>query len=220
MTGVFDRHDAGTAEPAWRELLAGLPRLDPPGRGDHVVVVSAHPDDETLGVGGLLAQAAAAGARITVLVASNGEASHPQSPTHSPADLASRRRDEVARALALLAPGADLRLLDLPDGRLAEHEAQLTSAVDDAAGGATHLLTTWIGDRHPDHAACARAGAAAAARRGLTHWQYPIWAWHWAVPDGDDLPVGRLRAVPVPAPVSPVKQAALACFTSHYLPLS
>ena len=42
-----------------------------------VLVLSAHPDDETLGVGGLLADLADAGAAVSVLVATDGERSHP-----------------------------------------------------------------------------------------------------------------------------------------------
>jgi len=43
------------------------------GAGEHLVVVVAHPDDETFGCGSLIAQAAAAGARITVICATRGE---------------------------------------------------------------------------------------------------------------------------------------------------
>lgn len=44
------------------------------GAGEHLVVVVAHPDDETFGCGSLIAQAAAAGARVTVLCATRGGA--------------------------------------------------------------------------------------------------------------------------------------------------
>ncbi len=42
--------------------------------GEHLVVVVAHPDDETFGCGSLIAQSAAAGARVTVVCATRGEA--------------------------------------------------------------------------------------------------------------------------------------------------
>ena len=41
-------------------MLDRLPEWSPPADGGHVVVVSPHPDDETLGVGGLLAELLAA----------------------------------------------------------------------------------------------------------------------------------------------------------------
>ena len=56
------------------------PVLDLPAlaqRYAQVLVLSAHPDDETLGVGGLLADLADAGAAVSVLVATDGERSHP-----------------------------------------------------------------------------------------------------------------------------------------------
>lgn len=43
------------------------------GPGEHLVVVVAHPDDETFGCGSLIAQATAAGARVTVVCATRGE---------------------------------------------------------------------------------------------------------------------------------------------------
>src|SRR5205823_5271974 len=94
---TFDHRDPGTPESAWQ-----LPDLEPLGRpaaGDRLVVVAAHPDDETLGAGGLIAGAHRAGAVITVIVATDGEASHPNSPTHSSAELATTRRGEVQAAI-------------------------------------------------------------------------------------------------------------------------
>ena len=46
----------GTPEECWFPVLERLPEWSRPGSGGHVVVVSPHPDDETLGVGGLLAE--------------------------------------------------------------------------------------------------------------------------------------------------------------------
>ena len=70
----------GTAEAAWRPVAAGQPwpgwPLDLAGR-TRLVVCAAHPDDEVLGVGGLLALLAAAGAQLHLLAATDGEASHP-----------------------------------------------------------------------------------------------------------------------------------------------
>jgi LmbE family N-acetylglucosaminyl deacetylase len=44
------------------------------GAGQHLVVVVAHPDDETFGCGSLIAQASADGARVRVICATRGEA--------------------------------------------------------------------------------------------------------------------------------------------------
>ena len=101
-----DLTGAGTAEARWRSsrLLAELPRVEPgalrpPGR---VVVVVPHPDDEVLGVGGTLAAWAATGVDTVVVAVTDGEASHPGSPTLTRAELAGRRTDERHRALGVL----------------------------------------------------------------------------------------------------------------------
>ncbi len=67
--------------------------------GDHdctrLVVVAAHPDDESLGAGGLIATAHDAGIPIYVVLLTAGEASHPESPSRSRHDLATQRLTEA-----------------------------------------------------------------------------------------------------------------------------
>ena len=77
----FDHRDPGTAEADWAAsgLLERLRPLDLKGLR-RLIVVAAHPDDESLGAGGLIAEAAALGVPVTVVVATLGEASHPDSP--------------------------------------------------------------------------------------------------------------------------------------------
>lgn len=186
---TFDAAAEGTSPAAWQEYRARLPELDT-GPLRRLVVAAAHPDDETLMAGGLMAHAAARGLPVVVIVASSGDASHPDSPTWTPDALAAEREVEVAAAVERLAPGAHLRLLRLPDGALADHEAAITKALLDETVAGDTIVSTWIGDRHPDHAAVARAAAVAAAERGADHLQAPIWAWHWAEPGDDALPPG------------------------------
>lgn len=215
---VFDRHDAGTPASAWQ--LDGLPRLPVPYPGDRVVVLAAHPDDETLGAGGLICSLARRGVDLTVIFATSGEASHPDSSTHNPAELAAIRRSEAAAALAVLAPGLRAHFLGLGDGRLDSQEAALAAEVGRLARHATHLISPWSHDRHPDHESCGRAAASIAAQVGARHWQYPIWAWHWADPAADELSRAQLRCSPVEADDLARKQAALACYRSQHTTLS
>jgi len=212
---AFDHRTAGTDEDVWSRCaeLAGLADLELPGTGARVVVVSAHPDDETLGAGGLIATLADRGVPVDVVVASNGEASHPDSPTYSPAELAARRKDEVRAAVACLAPGGDVVFLDLPDGRLARHVDDIASALGRLEP--THLVTPWQHDGHPDHQACAEAAARVG---GARHWQYPIWAWHWGGPDV--LPWPDLRRHRLDESAAKRKAAALDCHVSQHTPLS
>ena len=103
------RPSAWAERPEWEHVLPA--ELD---GFDRVVVVAAHPDDETLGAGGLIATAAAADLDVHLFVCTAGEHSHPSSPTHRPEDLAMRRKDEVREALGALAPGAGITLAQRP----------------------------------------------------------------------------------------------------------
>lgn len=223
MTGRFDRGDQGTPESTWlgEGRLGGAPVLAMPGRGAHLLVLAAHPDDETLGAGGLIAASAASGARVEVIIATDGAASHPDSPTHTPNQLARRRREEATEAVARLDPLATVTFLGLPDGRLDQRRRELEQAVAGRLRPGCLVVTPWRGDRHPDHAACALATRAVLRRRvGCAHWQYPIWAWHWADPAADELAWSALHRLELaPGPRS-AKQGALACYRSQHEPLS
>ena len=73
-----------------------------------VVVVSAHPDDETLAIGGLLQSLRRASARIGMVVATDGEAALPALGLEARAALGQCRRAEMAEALR------ELGLIDVP----------------------------------------------------------------------------------------------------------
>lgn len=179
--------DAAEPAAAWEAYRAALPQLDT-GPLRRLVVAAAHPDDETLMAGGLIAHAAARDIPVVVVLASSGEASHPRSPTWTPEALAAAREAEVAAAVERLAPDARVMLLRLPDGALADHEGALVAALTAELDAGDTVLSTWSGDDHPDHAAVARAAATAAQQRDATHLQAPIWVWHWGDPATIALP--------------------------------
>lgn len=226
MTGTsapaFRHTDAGTPESTW---LAGTrwdaaPVLDLPTlahRHDELVVVAAHPDDETLAVGGLVAAAHRHGMPVRVVVATAGEASHPEASAWTPERLASVRRAEVAAAVEHLAPGAALEHLGLPDGDLAAHEDELADLLAARSGPGTLLVAPWTADRHPDHDALGRAAAAAAGRSGATPAHYPLWLWHWGTPD--DLDWERVHVLEPSSDDRRHKAAALAEHRSQTAPL-
>jgi len=205
----------GTAEPAWLAwpALHGWPELDRSDMDDPVVV-AAHPDDEVLGAGGLLALAR----RIELVAVTDGEASHPESTVYTRAGLAAVRRAETGAALRRLGlEGVPVHRLGHPDG-----------GVDEEALGAylTRLLvpgrwclSTWRGDGHPDHEAVGRAAATACAATGARLVEYPIWLWHWARPGDARVPWDRARVVPLPDRVRAAKAAAVAEFASQIRPL-
>ena len=161
--------------------VADLARLTG-GRG--LVVVAPHPDDESLGCGGLIAEARARGLPVRLVVVSDGAGSHPNSPSHPPARLRALRERETVEAVRALGLGPEhVRFLGLPDrfvpgeGPGAEAAAEaVADAVQAIEAGA--LFTTWARDPHCDHAAA--AAIAVLARRRLTGvalYAYPVWGW-------------------------------------------
>ena len=219
----FDHRDEGTTNATWLAADAWdeAPKLTLDGV-TLLVVVAAHPDDETLGAGGLMATAHAAGIPVTVIVATLGEHSHPDSPTVSAAELAALRRVEVVRAIDELAPGSAVHLLGLRDGGLREHTEPLRRAVAAAIDGRTGVLVVspWRGDGHPDHTAAGDAAAAAAEAQGAQHLEFPIWGWHRSTPDSPEWPWARVRTLPLGQSEVARKVAALELHRSQTQPLS
>lgn len=235
-TVAFDHREAGTSAERWAAsgLIDHVVALDI-AELRRLIVIAAHPDDESLGAGGLIAEAAARGVEVTVIVATAGEASHPQSPTHGPAALADIRRTEVRAAVATLSPSAVVRQLDLGDGRLADSVADLVAEIrlvvdgtgdpgGDLPGGrggaGCWLVAPWEGDRHPDHAAAAQAARQVADTTGCRLLEFPLWAWHWAHPgDGTFVPE-MLTALDLSTGARVAKAAALAAHRSQVESLS
>ncbi len=80
-----------------------------------VLVVVAHPDDETFGTGSVIANAAQAGARVVVCCATRGEAGEDTSGTTSSRDELARVREGELRAAAKVLGAAEVVLLGFAD---------------------------------------------------------------------------------------------------------
>ena len=210
---------AGTDELSWAEWPAPArwAALDVEALARRrVVVVAAHPDDEVLGVGGLLARLARRAADLTLVWATDGEASHPGSAAALAGRLGPVRRAESAAAAERLGLRAAARVhLGLPDGGLALREDALVARLAELVGRDDVLLAPWAGDGHPDHEACGRAARSVAE----TVLEYPVWAWHWAVPDDTRVPWERARRVDLDADARDRKAAAVGCFGSQVEPI-
>ena len=127
-----------------------------------IVVVGAHPDDETLGCGGAIARRVQEGYEVRIVVLTDGEHLFTVclgiDTDPSPDDVARLRKDETRRAAAILGvPRSSVHFLGCEDGGLT---AQGTQATEELAG----LLREWAPaevwslsgyEQHPDHvAAC------------------------------------------------------------------
>ena len=170
----FTHVGPGTPASVWRQhrSWAGGPPLTLEGV-ERLVAVGAHPDDESLGAGGLIAAAREAGLPVEVVTATDGEGSHPDSPTTTGSQLAALRVEELRVAAAELGVQEQhLHRLGAPDGDVEHAQGDLTRRIVDLVGDGrrTVIVAPWRGDGHPDHEAAGRAAAAAARRTGARLW--------------------------------------------------
>src|ERR1700733_997679 len=70
-----------------------------------ILVVAPHPDDESLGCGGLISLSAQAGSSVYIVFVTDGAASHRNSTAWSPARLTAHRELKASRARACLGLG-------------------------------------------------------------------------------------------------------------------
>ena len=222
MTTDFTHDSLTPSEPTWLlsprwDSVADLTTEDlVPARG-RVVVCAAHPDDETLGVGGLVHDLAVAGHQVLVVVASDGEASHPLAHV-SPEWLAATRREECRTAVAALGV-AEVVFLGVPDGQVGVGvsvggaDPDLGELIAPHLDAATTVLAPWTGDGHPDHERLGEAVARAAHDVGARVWFYPIWLWHWA--DEGRLPWERTVTFSPSATALHAKETAIASHRSQ-----
>ena len=221
---TFDSSLPGTPAEAWTTdgRLSALRPIDL-GANDRVIVVAAHPDDETLGAGGLIAECFALGIPLEVIVVTDGAASHPSSPSADPAALAAIRAAEAREAINILAPGTAVTLLGFPDGGIRElrddvHDA-LASLLE-RSPGTTMLVVPWRGDGHRDHRVVGEICADLAASFALRLLEYPIWMWHWSTPDNAVTPWAHLESLSLRPASLAAKRLAIAAYPSQVLPRS
>ncbi|WP_375465140.1 PIG-L deacetylase family protein [uncultured Methylobacterium sp.] len=161
--------------------VAGLTAMTG-GRG--LVVVAPHPDDESLGCGGLIAEACRRGDAVRLVVVSDGCGSHPNSRLYPRERLRALRQDETLRAVAALGlvPG-HVTFLGLPDAHVPRAGPEARSAADRIAAAAQDcdagaVFVTWRHDPHCDHAAAAAIVDLARPRRpAMRAFAYPVWGW-------------------------------------------
>ncbi|HEY5438631.1 MAG TPA: PIG-L family deacetylase [Acidimicrobiales bacterium] len=215
----------GTSEFEWRQSTALRDLAEftlPP--CDLAVVVAPHPDDETLALGGTISLLLDAGATVLVVTASDGAASHPNSPTMPAESLRRIRANESRTAIRVLGEGrrgnAFNVQLHLPDGTLRALENELCEHLLRFLTPDVICFATWAHDGHPDHEAVGRAARAACERVGATLVEFPVWTWHWARTDEPSIPWDRARRVTLNAQARTVKQRAVQCYQSQIHPLS
>ena len=185
-----------------------------------VLVLAPHPDDESLGCGGLIAECRAQGRDVGVVVLTDGAASHPRSREYPAWRLAALRMAEARAAIATLGLAEDrIVFLGLPDGgsplkgkRLDQAAARVVKQA--LAWRVGTICTTWLHDPHRDHRSAYRIGQRAAREVGARLFCYPVWG--WTVPADAWLPATPVRGARLDITGHlAVKQRAIACHRSQ-----
>lgn len=201
----FDRAVPGTPESCW-EALERHP-WNPQERS--LIVVAPHPDDETLGAGGLIHHYAKRQLRVSIISVTDGEAACPEVT-----DLGRRRRAELRAALVTLgACHARIIRLGIPDGRVQGHSTELAQALRAVTSHDSLIIAPFEQDGHPDHDTAGQVAREIAREQGLTVAAYPIWAWHQAAPGV--FSGRRLVSLSLGAEARAAKQSAIHCYVSQ-----
>lgn len=179
------------------EVLAAMARLPLLGLREGfgtapVLVLAPHPDDESLGCGGMIAEACRQGPPPVVAVLTDGTMSHPGSRRYPAGRLRRLREREAVAATGLLglAPGRVV-FLGYRDTAAPASGPGLAAAAERmarlaAAHGCATIAAPWEHDPHCDHAAAAAIARRACRLAGARLLAYPVW--------GYALPPGRLLA--------------------------
>ena len=151
-----------------------------------LVCFHAHPDDEAIATGGLMATSAAAGHRVILVCATRGEQGEPQEGVLDPGEaLADRRTQELAKSCELLGAEPpiflgyeDSGMIDEPANEnpasfwQADHDeavARLVTILSDVDVDVLTIYDDHGGYGHPDHIRVHSVGLAAAQELELAH---------------------------------------------------
>jgi LmbE family N-acetylglucosaminyl deacetylase len=164
-----------------------------------LLVVAPHPDDESLGCGGLLAWAAASGNKPRVLFLTDGEGSHPGSHLYPPDRLGNVRRSEGKKACAALG------LSEVATTFLAAPDSGLLALSDEERAALVSNIRSWVeksndavicipaaSDPHSDHvAAHVMVKEAVRCLQNIELLAYAVWTWITDEMVGSEMPEGR-----------------------------
>jgi LmbE family N-acetylglucosaminyl deacetylase len=190
------------------------------------VVIAPHPDDESLGCGGLISLLVDFGLPVRVVIVSDGVGSHRNSKTFPQERLRTVRQQEAIEAVETLGVKQEsLAFLNLPDQHVPFSGLDgFSEAVDACVGAMTArefipetIVLPWRRDPHCDHESSWQIGQAASVtlERSIRTLEYTIWLaelgepHEW--PDEGEVQAWRVDI----STVLDRKRAAIACHRSQ-----
>ncbi|STY29645.1 glucosamine-6-phosphate deaminase-like protein [Legionella wadsworthii] len=196
-----------TSEKEWlaylkdKELMK-IPRM-------HTIILSPHPDDESLGAGGLIFDLRKNNVDVLIISITDGENAYPDAK-----NLGQIRRKEQESALRILGVTKEKIIrLHLKDSAVKEAEKQLEQLILPFIDQNVHLIAPWTGDYHADHEAVGRVALKLARQKKIHLSFYFFWTWqHSSILDMKNL---TLFIYPLSRNAFHTKQKAIDCYTSQ-----
>lgn len=137
--------------------------------GSDLLILVAHPDDETLGCGGLIDSSVRLGSSPKVVVLSVGDSKNNEV----------RARELSKAMLAFGLHGERVVTGGFTQGRLSEEEPEMYRFVSDLIGKWTPqaIVATSAWDAHVDHRAVGRVARRLADENGIPCYEFFVWGW-------------------------------------------
>jgi LmbE family N-acetylglucosaminyl deacetylase len=145
------------------------------------LILAPHPDDESLGCGGFIAEACRQGLPPVIAILTDGSQSHPASKRFDATGLRLLREEETRHAVSILGlPDDRLIFLRHPDTQAPTQGDALHAAAREVADllhafGCGSLVVSWRHDPHCDHEAAALIAKRARALARFRLLSYPVW---------------------------------------------
>lgn len=197
-----------TVEKDWLEFLEHKPQWNGPQK--RTILLTPHPDDETLGAGGLIADLRKKNIDVLIIAVTDGENSYPQNQ-----NMRRIRQQEQEQALQILGVSKEhIIRLKLTDSSIHCAEEELERIVLPLIHEKDHILAPWLGDYHSDHEAVGRVALKLAQQKKVALSFYFFWTWHYS--SINDLAQFPLQTYLLSDESFYLKQKALNCYMSQY----
>lgn len=197
-----------TAENEWLEFLKQKPQWAGP--QEKTIFLVPHPDDETLGAGGLIVDLRKKNNEVVIIAITDGENANPKIK-----NLSQIRQDEQEKALQLLGVNKNnIIRLKLVDSSIQHSEEKLEQLLLPLINKNDHIMAPWIEDYHSDHKAVGRIALKIAQQTKSFLTFYFFWTWHHS--GINDLFSYPLHLYSLKKETFELKQNALNFYVSQY----
>ncbi len=150
---------------------------------DSTLIIAPHPDDETIGCGGLITHLITSGNPPYVAILTGGGGSlHNHSDITEETVIEARRKLTLDSACELGLPAANIHFLDFKDGSISARPKtemeRLRSLIAELKPA--NILVPHSGEGWPDHLAAREIGISLASAN-TNVWEYCVWMWYYNV---------------------------------------